>query len=292
MAGNAADIAVTGATGGVGGRVARRLADAGVRQRLVVRDPARAPELPGAEVAVAQYADGAAVRRALDGIGTLFFVSAAEAADRLEQHRTVVDAAVAASVARIVYLSFLNAAPQATFTLARQHWATEEHIRASGVRCTFLRDSLYADFLPFMAGADRVIRGPAGDGAVGVVARDDIADVAVAVLLGGDGAGHDGATYDLTGPEALTMAQMAEELSRAVGQQVRYVPETLDEAYASRAHYGAPDWEVEGWVTSYAAIAAGELATVSDTVHSVAGRDPMPLAEVLRRYPDSCLHLR
>ena len=283
-------IAVTGATGGVGGRVARRLADAGVVQRLVVRDPARAPELDNADVVVAQYADAEAMRRALDGIETLFFVSAAEAADRLDQHKTAVDAAVAAGVRRIVYVSFLGAAPQATFTLARQHWATEEHIRASGVRFTFLRDSLYSDFLPLMVGADRMIRGPAGDGAASVVARDDIADVAVAVLL--DDGGHDGTTYDVTGPQALTMAEMAEELSRAVGQPIRYVNETLEEAYASRASYGAPDWEVEGWVTSYAAIAAGELATVSDTVRRVAGHEATSLAEQLRRYPDSYQHLR
>jgi uncharacterized protein YbjT (DUF2867 family) len=284
-----ARIAVTGATGGVGGRVARRLADASVGQRLVVRDPARAPRLAGADTAVAQYSDTEAMRRALDGIGTLFFVSAAEAADRLDQHRAVVDAAVAAGVPRIVYLSFLNAAPRATFTLARQHWATEEHIKASGVRYTFLRDSLYADFIPLMVGADRVIRGPAGDGAASVVARDDIADVAVRVLLDD---GHHGTTYDLTGPEALTMAEMAGELSRAVGQPIRYVNETLDEAYASRAHYGAPNWEVEGWVTSYAAIATGELATVSDTVRRVAGHDATTLAELLRRYPDSYQHVR
>ena len=282
-------IAVTGATGGVGGRVARRLSDAGVAQRLVVRDPARAPELAGAEMAVAEYGDAESVRRALDGVETLFFVSASESADRLDRHRTVVESAVAAGVPRIVYLSFLNADPQATFTLARQHHATEGFVRASGARFTFLRDGLYADFLPMMAGADRVIRGPAGGGAASVVARDDIADVAVAVLLGD---GHDGLTYDITGPQALTVAEMAGELSRACGQPVSYVDETLAEAYASRAHYGAPDWQVDAWVSTYTAIASGELAAVTDTVRRVAGHDATPLAEVLRRYPDSLAHLR
>ena len=67
------------------------------------------------------------------GADTVFLIPAAEAADRVEHHRTAVDAAVAAGVPRIVYLSFLNAAPDATFTLARDHWATEEHIRAPGL---------------------------------------------------------------------------------------------------------------------------------------------------------------
>jgi NAD(P)H dehydrogenase (quinone) len=283
-----ATVAVTGVTGGLGGRVARRLADGGVAQRLVVRDPARAPELPGAEVVRAAYGDGEAMRRALDGVDTLLLVSASEAVDRVRLHTGAVDAAVAAGVQRIVYTSFLACSPDATFTFARDHWHTEEHLRASGVRHTFLRDSLYLDVFPLFAGGDGVIRGPAGDGRVAAVARDDIADVAVAVLLGDD---HDGRTYDLTGPAAFTLQQAAEELSRASGRAVTYHAETLDEAYASRAGYGAPHWEVTGWVTTYAAIAAGELDLVSDAVATVAARPPMDLAEFLRRNPDTYRHL-
>jgi NAD(P)H dehydrogenase (quinone) len=281
-------LAVTGATGGLGGRVARRLADRGVAQRLVVRDPAGAPELPGAEVVRAAYGDGEAMRRALDGVDTLLLVSASEDVDRVRLHTGAVDAAVAAGVRRIVYTSFLACAPDATFTFARDHWHTEQHVRGSGLRHTFLRDSLYLDYVPLLVGGDGVIRGPAGDGRVAAVARDDIADAVVAVLLGD---GHDGRTYDLTGPEAFTLHQAAEALSRASGRSVTYRAETLDEAYASRAGYGAPHWEVTGWVTTYTAIAAGELDVVTDDVARVAGHPPMGLAEFLRRNPASYRHL-
>jgi uncharacterized protein YbjT (DUF2867 family) len=283
-----AGFAITGATGGLGGRVARRLAEQGVAQRLVVRDPARAPQLPGAEAALAAYDDGEAMRRALQGYDTLLLVSASEAPDRVRLHTGAVDAAVAAGVERIVYISFLAAAPDATFTFARDHWHTEQHIRTSGLRHTFLRDSLYQDYFPLLVGSDGVIRGPAGDGRVGAVARDDIADVAVAVLISD---GHDGRTYDLTGPAAITLHQAAEELTRVSGQAVTYQAETLEEAYASRASYGAPDWEVAGWVTTYAAIATGELEVVSDSVAAVAGHPPLGLAEFLRRNPASYRHL-
>jgi NAD(P)H dehydrogenase (quinone) len=282
-------IAVTGATGGLGGRVARRLAGRGVAQRLVVRDPARAPALAGAEVVTGSYDDGEGLRRAFEGTGTLFMVSGSEAPDRRRLHANVVDAAVAAGVERVVYTSFVAAAPDCTFTFGRDHWYAEEHIRASGLRWTFLRDNLYLDFLPLMAGADGVIRGPAGDGRVAAVARDDIADAAVAVLLG-DGR-HDGRGYDMTGPEALTLAEAAEELSRAAGRPVRYQPETLEEAYASRASYGAPDWEVDGWVTTYVAIANGDLERVSGDVAALAGHPPLRLAEFLQANPDSYRHL-
>jgi uncharacterized protein YbjT (DUF2867 family) len=170
-------IAVTGATGAVGGRVARLLAQRGAAPRLVVRDPARAPRLPGAEVRVAAgYGAGEEMRAALEGARTLFLVPAEESVDRVEQHRTAVDAALAAGVGRIVYLSFLGAAPDATFTLARDHWATEEHVRAAGVPFTFARMSLYLDFVPRMVAPDGVIAGPAGEGRASVVARADVAE--------------------------------------------------------------------------------------------------------------------
>lgn len=278
-------IAVTGVTGGLGGRVARRLAERGVGQRLVVRDPGRAPELAGAEVATASYDDPGSLRRAFQGARTLVMVSASEDPDRLRLHANVVDAASDAGVERVLYTSFFGAAPECTFTFGRDHWHTEELIKASGLAWTMLRDNLYLDFLPLMVGPDGVIRGPAGDGRVAAVTRDDIADVAVAVLEGGDG--HAGRTYDLTGPEALTMAEVAEQLTAFAGRPISYHAETLEEAYASRAHYGAPDWEVAGWVTTYAAIANGELEAVSGDVAAVAGHPPMRLADFLREHPDS-----
>jgi NAD(P)H dehydrogenase (quinone) len=272
-------LAVTGSTGRLGGRVARRLAAAGVPQRLVVRDRVRAPRLAGTEVAAAEYGDLDAGRRALAGIQTLFMVSGSETPNRVDQHRTFIDAAVAAGLEHVVYLSFYGAAPDATFTLARDHWATEEHIRACGLRWTFLRDNLYLDFLPAMVGADGMIRGPAGDGRVAAVAQDDIADAATVVLR--DPAAHAGQTYDLTGPDALTMSEVADQLSGATEHVVGYVPETVTDAYRSRAHYGAPGWQVDAWVSTYTAIAAGELAEPTDAVERIAGHPPISLADLL-----------
>jgi NAD(P)H dehydrogenase (quinone) len=267
-------LAVTGSTGNIGGRVARLVAAAGVPQRLVVRDPDRAPSLDGATVATSTYSDREAARKALDGVQTLFMVSGAEAPDRVDQHRAFVDAAVAAGVGRIVYLSFYGAAPDATFTLARDHWATEEHIRRTGLAHTFVRDNMYLDFFPYMVD-DGVIRGPAGDGRVAAVAQDDIAEVVTAVL--GEPTRYAGRTLSLTGPEALTFHEIADVLG------ARYQPETVAEAYASRAKYGAPDWQVDAWVSTYTAVAAGELAGVTDTVERIAGHPPLTLAQVVGR---------
>ncbi|MDG4820356.1 SDR family oxidoreductase [Asanoa sp. WMMD1127] len=273
-------LAVTGSTGELGRRVAQRLADAGQPQRLVVRSPDRAPTLPGATVAAADYADAAAAERALSGVDTLFMVSGAEEADRVTKHLTFIDAAVAAGVKHLVYTSFLGAAPDSTFTLARHHYATEQHLHASGISHTILRDNLYLDFLPMLA-VDGVIRGPAGEGRVAGVARDDVADVAVAVL--GEPGRHAGQVYDLTGPFALTLEEAAATMTAILNRPYRYEEETVEQAYAARAHYGAPAWQVDGWVSTYTAIAHGDLAEVTDTVERVAGHPPVDFAEVLRR---------
>jgi NAD(P)H dehydrogenase (quinone) len=272
-------LAVTGSTGNLGGLVARQLAEAGSPQRLLVRDAARAPELAGAVPVVCAYTDTGRAKAALEGVKTLFMVSAAEAEDRLQQHYAFVDAAMVAGVQHIVYTSFFGAAPDSTFTLGRDHYATEEWIKASGMDYTFLRDNFYLDFLPLLAGEDGVIRGPAGDGVMAAVARDDIARSAVTVLR--DPALHVGRTYNLTGPEDISLARAAELLTAGTGRTITFHNETLAEAYASRASYGAPPWQVDAWVSTYTAIAAGELAGPTSAVHELTGREPLSLAEFL-----------
>jgi NAD(P)H dehydrogenase (quinone) len=290
-------IALTGVTGTLGGRVAARLSAATHGPlRLVVRDAARAPRLAGAEVVEnpGGYADGAGLRAALAGVDTLFLVSAAEAEDRLQQHLTAVEAAALAGVERIVYTSFVGARPDATFTLVRQHFATEQAIAAAGVRHTFLRHNMYADFVPFFATVQdgrAVIEAPAGEGRTGFVSRDDLADVAAAVLLRDDRE-LDGQALDVTGPEALTLAEAAAVLTEITGRPTEYRDQTVEEAWATRRPSGHPDWEIEGWVTSYLAIAAGELFTVTDVVPRLTGHPARTVAEHLRAHPEDWAHLR
>jgi NAD(P)H dehydrogenase (quinone) len=262
-------IALTGSTGAVGGTAAHLLADAGTPVRLLVRDPTRAPHLTGADVRAAAYGDDTCVD-ALEGVDTVFMVSGHEAADRLDQHRSFVDAAVQAGVRQIVYLSFVGASATSGFTLGRDHGATEDHIRASGLDWTFVRDNFYAEILPQFADDRGVIRGPAGQGRVAAVSQRDVGAVVAHVLQ--DPREHVGRTYDLTGPEALTFDDVAQITSRITGRPFSFVDETLDEARASRAHYGAPDWQVDAWVSTYTAIRDGELEHVSGDVERLLGR--------------------
>jgi NAD(P)H dehydrogenase (quinone) len=273
-------IAITGSTGAVGGRVVRALAD-DLRNdlRLVVRDASRAPDYD-TDVRVCDYADHAAAVEALRGAELLFMVSAAEAQDRREQHRTFIAAAAEAGVGHIVYTSFAGAAADATFTLGRDHWDAEQAIRATGMTFTFLRDNFYADLLPFFADEHGVMRGPAGEGRVAAVARADVADVATAVLR--SPTDHANATYVLTGPEALTLAEVATRAGAVLGRDLSFEDETVEAAYASRkAAYDAEDWQLDAWVSTYTAIRDGSCAEVTGDVERVSGHPARTLEEAL-----------
>ncbi|MGO2080176.1 NAD(P)H-binding protein [Glutamicibacter arilaitensis] len=175
-------IAVTGSNGALGSLVARDLAHLGIAQRLLARTPSKAPDLPDAEVRQFDYGDQSASAEVLDGVEVLFMVSAPEGPRRMDLHRAFIDAASKAGVKHVVYTSFSAASPDAQFTLAREHHATEQYLEDSGVRWTFLRDSFYQDLMPDLAGQDGIIRGPAGEGRFVPVARADVARTAAAVL--------------------------------------------------------------------------------------------------------------
>jgi NAD(P)H dehydrogenase (quinone) len=271
-------LAVTGSTGRVGGLVARRLGPE--VDRLVVRDARRAPRIDGdPQVVEASYGDLAAGRRALEGVDVLFMVSASESPVRRDEHRTFIEAATQAGVGQIVYTSFAGAAPDAIFTLGRDHFDAEQAIRASGMSWTLLRDNFYSDFFPLFAGEDGVVRGPAGEGRVAAVARADVADVAVEVLR--DPGRFVGQVCTLTGPDAFSVREACARMTAALGRPYSYVEETVEEAYASRRRWSTEAFQLDAWVSTYLAIASGQLAEVSPDVERITGHVPRTLEQSL-----------
>ncbi len=279
-------IANSDPNGELGRRVAEWVARLGMPQRLLVPHGVGTPELPRAEVVeVGDGGEAGGLGRALADVETLFLVPMRERADRARVLEAMVDSAVRAGVRRIVYHSFVGAGPDATFTFARDHHATEQHIRASGVAFTFLRGGVFMEVLRYIVGDDGVIRGPAADGRFAPIARDDMARVTSVVLAAGDA--HDGASYTPTGPERLSMADIAAAFTTATGSRVSYVSESIEEAYASRRAYGAPEWQVEGWVTTYLQVARGEIDIVTDHAERLTGRPPTTLSSFLQAHPES-----
>ena len=274
-------IVITGVTGNVGREAARILAAQDVPFRMLARDPGRAPVHPRATVVGADYADAESLARAFGPGDRVFMVSVHESREvRVAAHRTFVEAAARAGVAHLVYLSFQGASHDSEFFHAQSHATTEDLIRASGLPYTFLRTSLYSASLAAFF-TDGLMCGPAGEGLVSWVDRDDCGAVVASVLRDG---GHEGEVLDATGPEALTLAESTARIRARLG--VPYVYEDADDP-ARLPVRGLPDWEIPSRRSCFLAVAAGELAPVTDVVQRMTGRPPRTLDDFLLANPDA-----
>jgi uncharacterized protein YbjT (DUF2867 family) len=265
-------VLVTGATGNVGSHVVRELQARRVPVRAFVRDPGK---LSGVEVAIGDFADADSIRRALVGVDRVF-LSSADGPDKVAHETAVIDEAAAAGVELIVKASTMLAEVGSPLKPLDWNGRSEEHLKRSGVPAVVLASGFYMTNLLAAAGPIRdqgILPAPAGDGAVAMIDPRDVAAVA-AVALTGDG--HAGRTYHLTGPEAITYAEIATVLG------VAYVNVPPEAARRELAAAGLPDWLVDHLDGAFALIRAGAMAETTDVVRAVAGREPRDFAAFAR----------
>ncbi|MEH3155155.1 MAG: NAD(P)H-binding protein [Gordonia paraffinivorans] len=253
--------AVTGATGQLGSHAIDALLARGVAPSdvvAIVRDAEKAAGLRdrGVDVRVADYADGTAVRTALEGVDRLLLVSGSEVGSRVAQHTTVIESARDAGVGLIAYTSILRATDSG-LALAREHVATEKVLADSGVDHILLRNGWYSEnytaaLAPTIAGG--VLYGAAGDGRVAPAARADYASAAAAAIV--DGTPR---VYELAGAESLSYPDIAAIVAELSGQPVRYQDLPQADYAAALAQNGVPAPMNEVLADSDAGVARGEL---------------------------------
>ncbi len=259
-------IVVAGGAEHLGGRVASILAARGVPVRLLVRDPVCAPQIPGAEVASDDDAD------AMRGAETVLVASDdGSPGERSERQREAFAAAARAGAGHVVLLSIQGAAPDSSSPDARDAWRSERLLRESGLAHTVLRMGLCAESVLDLIGEDGVVRGPASDGRVAWIARDDAARMVAAVLQS-----PPGGTLDVTGPEALTLDETMAILTSVVGRRLSYAEETREIARARALMKGEPEWRAERAAGALKAIADGDHATMSDAFDRFVGGPATP----------------
>ena len=253
-------IAVTGVTGNLGGMVSRLCKKNGIEVRNLARNVEKAEKLGFSNVFKSSYDKSEDTVKSLEGIEVLFMVSGSENPNRVQQHKDFIDAAKIAGVSHIIYLSFYNASKNSIFTLGRDHYATEEYIKENGFKYTFLRDNFYADFFVDLCREYGEIKGPAGNGKVSAVVRSDVSEV-VAKILENPGK-CENQTLNMTGPEELSMDEIVKTVSKYFGKEIKYIEETVEEAYESRKIWKAEQWDYDSWVSTYTAIAENEQSGI------------------------------
>jgi NAD(P)H dehydrogenase (quinone) len=275
-------ILVTGATGQVGYHLMEALADLHAEATAMVRVPAKAADLPGSPNHLVATLDGPPPADVLRTFDRVFLLSPAHEG-QVELELIFIDALLAAGhrphIVKVAADGFED--PDCEVRFMRSHREIAVHLDASGLPVTYLAPSLYMENL--LESADTIrdqgtIFAPAGHGRVGFVAASDVAKAAARVLTG---EGHEGQTYVLTGPQALTYADVAARVSAVLAREVDYgdLPESLakDQMLAG----GLSPWQAAGTVELFDWIRQGGTDSVTPTVPDLTGEDARTLDDWL-----------
>ncbi|MEV7634045.1 SDR family oxidoreductase [Pseudarthrobacter enclensis] len=279
-------IVVTGATGHLGRHVLEALLERNVPASGIVAAGRSVDKLAdfaakGVRVVSIDYSDPASVAAALKGATRVLLISGSEVGQRVEQHRTVIDAAKAEGVELLAYTSIANADTTAML-LADEHKATEELLRTSGVPFVLLRNGWYLEnYTEQLPGtlAQGAIAGSAGDGKVSGATRQDYAQAAAAVLVAEDQAGK---VYELGGDSAFSMAELAAEITAATGKEISYNNMPGGEYAGLLTQVGVPGAFAEILADSDLGIARGDLLVSSGDLQKLIGRPTTSLADAVR----------
>jgi uncharacterized protein YbjT (DUF2867 family) len=220
---------------------------------------------------------------ALRGVDRAMLISSADPV-MLEVQSNFVDAAATAGVGHVVKLSGIIADLDSPFRYARMHGEVERRVEASGMAFTHLRagEFMHAYFrqVPSIVATGRLML-PMEDARIASIDVGDVAEVAAAILTG---SGHEGAVYSLTGPEALSMTDVAEKLSTATGRTIQYVDVAPEQATAARLAAGMPPFAAEALAELFAERRKGKEAQVSPVVQAVLGRPATSFDEFAGRH--------
>ena len=276
-------VLVTGATGNVGSSVVRELAAMGEPVRAFVRDPAKARQMLGqdVELALGDLSNPESIRGAMDGIDRVF-LSSADGPEKVDQETAVIDAALAVGVRAIAKASTIMAEAGSPLPAFDWNGRIEDHLRGSGAPAVILQSTFYMTNL--LASADQVrsqglLFAPADGAKIAMIDPRDTGAVGAAILTSD---GHEGKTYMLTGPEAITFEEVAAQLSEATGRDVRFVDVPEEGLRQGLAQGGAPDWLVDHVVGVFRIIRQGGVEATTDAVHALTGREPRTFAQFAR----------
>jgi uncharacterized protein YbjT (DUF2867 family) len=275
-------ILLTGVTGKTGGETAKQLLARGAKLRAIVRNEAKAADLKaaGVELVVGDVGDAETVSRAMKGVEKAF-LTLPNGEHQLDQEKQFTDLAKAAGVKHLVKMSSMEAVAHAETPIPRAHWAVEEYIRASGMGWTMVKPNFFMQNLLSSAASIKTNRKfslPMGNGTTGMADIRDIGAVCAEVLAGN---GHAGKSYEITGPEVLTFAEVAERFSAVLGVKIEYVPMPMDQ-FRTRMTGVLQPWHLNAVCELFREIAEIGLDHTTDTFRKLIGREPRSVTQFIQ----------
>jgi NAD(P)H dehydrogenase (quinone) len=281
-------IGVTGASGQLGTGVVRHLLARTSASDIIAitRSPEKLASFSsqGVTVRAGDFNDGSGLEKAFSGVERLLIIPGSDLTPdvRPVQHRTAINAARAAGVDHIIYVSSVGCRPGSSDGIMETHFTTEQALITSGSTWTLLRMSIYAEMLldaARQAFSSHTYAALPGAPAAYVV-RDDLAAAAAGLLTT---KGHEGITYHASGPESLTTSQIAEILGRLARTPVQFSPVTIGQLESNLTGFGLPPGVVNAISRFQQALQAGAFDVVTGDVERLSGRHPESVEEFLAR---------
>ncbi len=275
---------ITGATGNIGQHLVKILKEEGALFTALVRCPERAKllEQEGIPAVTGDLDDKASLEKAMQGVDKLFLLSAASL-NQVKQQRNAIEAAATAGLRHIVKVSAMGASPSAPTQLGRMHALTEAEIRKGGFDWTFLHPHSFMQNFFFSSESIRRegnFYSQHGKGKFSPVDARDIAQVAAKVLTG---EGHEGKTYEITGPEAVSMKDVARTLELLLDREIRFIPISHEESRDYRKSLGVPDWLARDLAELDSLFVSGKAGgEVSPHFTEITGKRGTPLRQFIQ----------
>jgi uncharacterized protein YbjT (DUF2867 family) len=275
-------VLVTGATGNTGSGLVLALRSAGVEVRALVRDEEKAQPLKdaGAEVVVGDLDRPETLEAAVRGVDKVYLLTW-NGPTQLQQVQNFVEVAKRAGKPHIVRHSMWGSEKS---RIVQQGDEAEEIVKSSGLPWTILRPTFFMQNVMMATqtiGSDGVIYWDVGDGKIGMIDVRDIIDSAKAVLTGD---GHEGKSYILTGPEAISFHEVASTFSRVLGKDVNYVNVPGEAALESMVSMGFPEWIARGYGELMEGFSEGFASSVTENVETLTGHPARSFEQFARDF--------
>jgi len=278
-------ILLTGATGKTGSATAIELSNLNVPFRALIRSEEKRAQIEalGGEVIIGSAEDRETIDQAMIGVEKLLIILP-NCENQLEMETQLVDSAKIEGVQHIVYMSSVEADEECSSPIPKLHWDTEVYIKNSGMHWTMIKPNFYMQ--NFIGSSKTIVEQskfflPMSEGKTGMIDTRDVGKVIAKVL---SEEGHEGQSYQITGPEILSFYDVAEKFSSVLKREVLYIDMPIDAYKNILSQFLTNQWHLDSVIDLFGGIAEGGIEYKTDTFEDLIGTPPRSLEDFIEEH--------